>query len=411
MNGRLKGLIVLLALMMIGACGRAQEENVEETKNPGVGLEEIGQEAVPGAKEDHESRTESGGEPVSGSAAQDGQDIFYYAFSALETQEERRLYQEVLTSLVRRERETELSTLSIDLIDPVFQCVMSDHPEIFYVDGYTSTTYKLGSELKKITFSGDFTLEEEEIARRTGLLEKAAAGWLEGIPRDADDYETVKYLYEYLIEHTEYEKGTADSQNICSVLLNGRSVCQGYAKTLQWLCQKAGIPALLATGQANGGGHAWTVVEVDGEWYHVDPTWGDASYQGGESGYPKSAYPAINYDYFCVTTKQIERTHELGKAGELPVCTAVENQYYRREGLYLEFADLEQIGRIFAEAAGSGKAVVSFQCADDGVFDQVYQLLIEQQRVFDYLPDADGKVAYTDSREQRTFSFWLSSEL
>lgn len=404
MSRRLNGIIVLLICALFASCGRINEKtDVEPETFAGVDRE------TPEEMWESEPETESLTAVDETSVTKDGEaGIYYYGFENLETQEERRLYQEVLSSLQRRDVETELSTLSVELIDPIFQCVMADHPEIFYVDGYTSTTYKLGNSLRKITFSGDYTLEEEEIIERTGLLEVAAKGFLEGIPKGADAYETVKYLYEYLIEHTDYEREVADSQNICSVLLNGRSVCQGYAKTLQWLCQKAEIPALLVTGRANGGGHAWIVVYLDGEWYHVDPTWGDASYLGGEGAYPETAYPAVNYDYFCVTTKQIERTHELEAKQNIPTCTAVEDQYYRREGLYLESADSEQLERIFDEAARGGKTTVSFQCADDNVFDQVYQLLIEEQKVFDYLPEADKKAVYVDSRKQRTFSFWLN---
>lgn len=369
----------------------ASESGAEETTAPESGAEE------------ETARIRE--EPVLGQ--QGGETPEFYAYSTLQDPEERQLYQEILRSLQNGEKETELSTLNQDLLEPVFRCVMADHPEIFYVDGYTSTSYRLGSALKKITFSGDYTMEEEEIERRRGLLEEAVYTWLSDMPQEGD-YEKVKYLYEYLISHTDYELGCDDSQNICSVLLNGRSVCQGYAKAFQLLCQRAQLPALLVTGKVNGQGHAWNLVRVDGQWYYVDPTWGDASYRQEETGYPQSAYPAVNYDYFCVTTQQLSRTHEIGEEQMLPECTAVEAQYYRREGLYLETADLERVAEIFQKAVQGNAETVTFQCADDGVYEEVYRLLIEEQRVFDYLPGADGHVAYADSPEQRTFSFWLA---
>lgn len=328
------------------------------------------------------------------------------AFLRLETQEERLLYREILHSLLSCQ-ETEVSTLDQELLEPVFRCVLADHPEIFYVDGYTSTSYKLGNELKKITFTGDYTMSEDEIERRSGQMEDVLSEWLSGIP-DAGDYEKVKYLYEYLISHTEYELGCKDSQNISSVLLNGRSVCQGYAKAFQLLCQRAQIPALLVTGTINGQGHAWNLIMVDGQWYYVDPTWGDASYRQEETDYPQSAYPSVNYDYFCVTTEQISRTHVFAEGQKLPVCTAVDAQYYRHEGLYLEQADPEQIAAIFDRAAKQQTEIVTFQCAADSVYQEVYRLLIEEQKVFDYLPKAEGKVAYADSPTTRTFNFWIS---
>lgn len=339
--------------------------------------------------------------------AQDAAEVDFYACSTLESREEQQLYQEILRSLQNQETETELSTLNQDLLEPVFRCVLADHPEIFYVDGYTSTSYRLGSTLKKITFSGDYTMDTAEIERRRILLEEAVEQWLSDMPEESD-YEKAKYLYEYLISHTEYELGCDDSQNICSVLLNGRSVCQGYAKAFQLLCQRAKLPALLVTGKVNGQGHAWNLIQVDGQWYYVDPTWGDASYRQEETGYPQSAYPAVNYDYFCVTTEQITRTHSIGEGQKLPECTAWEAQYYRHEGLYLESADPERIAELFRKAAQENAETVTFQCADDTVYHEVYRLLIEEQRVFDYLPEADGRAAYADSPDQRTFSFWLT---
>ena len=336
-------------------------------------------------------------------------DTFYYAYTTLATQEEQQIYREILDSLLHLEAETELSVTDTALLERVFGSVMADHPEIFYVDGYTSTVYRLGNAVSRLTFSGDYTLDQEEIAKRCGMLEDRLESWLEGVP-EGNDYEKVKYLYDYLITHTEYKLGCTDSQNICSVLLNGISVCQGYAKTFQLLCQRMHIPAYLVTGTTGGQGHAWNLVSVDGQWCYVDPTWGDASYRQEEDGYPQTAYPAVNYDYFCVTTQQISRTHEFKDGQMLPECTATQNQYYRREGLYLEEADPERIKMIFDRAVQAGVDVVTFQCADDSVYRQVYALLIEEQMIFSYLPGEGTKVAYAESEKQRTFSFWLEQE-
>lgn len=391
-----KGLIWLLAAFMLAGCGTGRE-GTEPSEGTDTYREPV--------QETEESARETSGEV---SAVSVSEHSFFYAYGTLETQEMRQLYREMLQSLQNRETETELSTLNPELLERVFGAVMADHPEIFYADGYSSTTYKLGSTLKKITFTGTFTMEEEEIRRRQRLLDEAIDVWLAGMKPEMDDYEKAKYLYEYLILHTDYEQGAPDSQNICSVLLNGKSVCQGYAKTLQLLCQKAGLEALLVTGQVEGQGHAWDLIRLDGEWYHVDPTWGDASYlREGESSLTAASSPAINYDYFCVTTAQISQNHIIGQDQNVPVCTAVKDHYYRREGLFLEQADEEQIGSIFRRAIEKKQAVVTFQCADDAVYGQVYRMLIEEQKVFAFLPGENNQAAYTDSPDRKTFSFWL----
>lgn len=334
-------------------------------------------------------------------------EIFRYGYSALATEEERLLYREILRSLQEREEETELSTLNQDLLEPVFAAVMADHPEIFYADGYSCTSYRLGDTVRKLTFTGSYTMDGQEIERRAGLLEEAIDGWLAGLP-EGGDYEKARYLYETLIFHTEYQQGAQDNQNICSVFLNGRSVCQGYAKALQLLYQRAQLPAMLVTGEVNGQGHAWIVARLDGEWYHIDPTWGDASWQqDGQDFAAEGAQPSVNYDYFCVTAEQILKTHVPDEGQPLPDCNAVEDNYYRREGCFLEEADPERIGEIFRRAIDAGEDIVRLQCSQDSVYEEAYRFLIEEQGVFSWLPGTAGSVAYADNPQQRTFCFWL----
>ena len=340
--------------------------------------------------------------------AQDAES-FYHAYSCL-SGEERQLYLEILNSLLKYQEETELSIKDPDMVERVFQYVMADHPEIFYADGYEATTYRLGTELRRLTFTGTWTMAAEEVPARRTQLEETASVWLNGLPDGTDDYEKAKYIYDELIQRTEYEQGCADSQNICSVLLNQRSVCQGYAKTFQYLCQLAGIPSMLVTGEVNGEGHAWNLVFLDGDWYYTDPTWGDASYQRAEGAETTSLSETVNYDYFCVTTQDIERTHSIDDSQLLPVCSAVQDQYYRHEGLYLQSADLKTIDAVFAHAEQNGESMVRFQCADDAVYQEVYRLLIEEQGIFEYLPESETTAAYLNSDSERTFCFWVIAQ-
>ena len=57
------------------------------------------------------------------------------------------------------------------------------------------------------------------------------------------------------------------------VLEEGLAVCDGYSKTFSLLCNMENIDCYRVVGTANGGGHAWNKVKVDGEWYMCDITW------------------------------------------------------------------------------------------------------------------------------------------
>lgn len=332
-----------------------------------------------------------------------------YAYSRL-TEEEQALYLEIMRSLLEFEENTELSSLDTEEISRVFQCVLNDHPEIFYVGGYSYTQYTLANIPRKLTFTGTYSMDREEVKKKQERINDYVNQCLAEIPQGADEYETVKYIYEYLIGHTEYDASIGDSQNICSVFIDGRSVCQGYAKATQYLLQQAGICATLVLGRVSSGeGHAWNLVRIDGSWYYVDTTWGDASYQtvSGEAVYPEQRVPTINYDYLCVTTPQLDKTHIIDNVVGMPQCTSMEANYYVREGLYFTTVDEEQLTRIFSDGYDRGSAYVTLKCASREIYDKMYEKLIDNQEIFHYLDCPDGIVSYTDNDEQCSMSFWL----
>ncbi len=322
--------------------------------------------------------------------------------------EEQTLYLEIRDALTGYEEEVQLSSCDKDEISHAFQCVLNDHPEIFYVDGYTYTEYTLGDILRKITFTGTYCYDRDETLDRQEQIDNYVNQCLAGMPEGADEYTRVKYIYEYLIHHTEYDAQAADSQNICSVFIEGRSVCQGYAKATQYLLDKAGIFSTIVLGRVIGGeGHAWNLVRIDGKYYYVDTTWGDASYQAVGGSYPGEKIPTINYDYLCVPDSQMNLTHETDNVVSLPVCDSMEANYYVREGLYFTEWDPAQIESVFRREYEKGSDYVTLKCASYDVYSRMYGALITDQEIFRYLDCPDGLVSYSDDEEQYSMSFWL----
>lgn len=334
----------------------------------------------------------------------------WYAYYCL-NEEERQIYREIYNILCAFGEEVEISAKDTTQLADIFQCVLNDHPEIFYVQGYTYTSFTRGDRIARITLSGDYSCTQEEARKRQAQIDAYTSKCLAGIAEDASDYEKVKYIYEYLIENTQYNQAVEDNQNICSVFLHGESVCQGYAKATQYLLNKAGVFCTLVIGSVSDGeGHAWNLVNMDGNYYYVDTTWGDASYQVKEEiedAWNKGT-PVINYDYLGVTTEQLLRTHRIDNVVPMPYCVSTECNYYVKEGTYLEECDEEILQALFDAKMTDGKRMITLKCSNEEVYNRARSLLILEQRIFEYMHQSDGVVAYSDNEVQQSMSFWVT---
>ncbi len=408
-QGRLKKIYIVL-FMLLFLTGCSSEEILSEVPQTIV-LPEAQIDSLPG--QEAEETTAENDHTESCSLLEEGGSRF--AYESLDAQEQI-WYGEIEQALGEMTDTVKLSTEPIEQgldeldIDRIFQCVLIDHPEIFYTTGYTYTKYSRGDRTVGIDFAGTYSLSREEAVEKAEEIRGRASEWLADIPEDASEYDKVKAVYEKIIFSTNYDLDASDNQNIASVFLGNSSVCQGYAKATQYLLNHLGVMCTLVQGTVDTGeAHAWNLVRVDGDYYYVDTTWGDASYRM-EDGSGQEELPEINYDYLCVTTQDLLRTHRIESVVNMPECTATQANYYVREGAYFTAYDAEQMQSIFDRAWESGRTEITLKCADEECYREICGVLIDGQEIFSYMPENSGTIAYAQNGKQLSLTFWVTNE-
>lgn len=113
------------------------------------------------------------------------------------------------------------------------------------------------------------TYDNDDYQQMLNKINKAR----EGVGEDYDTYQ--KNLNELYKNDTNVRPG----QDWKSVLENGKCVCEGYSRLMQYFCYRLGIKCdILHTPKDMifAVGHSWNIVEINGEHYCVDATWGPA---------------------------------------------------------------------------------------------------------------------------------------
>lgn len=187
----------------------------------------------------------------------------------------------------------------------VVEAVYCDNPILFWVEPAYACKYDVNGRVVEIAlqYNETATKPEQSILKFNEEAEEilSVAQTLNG------DYAKEKYVHDKLVEKVTYAADAAMNQSAYSALVNGRTVCAGYARAFQYLMQQLGIPCYYCRGYS-GENHAWNIVELYGDYYNVDVTWDDTDNS--------------TYDYFNKTDEDLAKTHVRRSLSlNLPACT------------------------------------------------------------------------------------------
>lgn len=300
-----------------------------------------------------------------------------YYFKQL-TEEEQRVYRELLKGIRAREKEFYLTISDDDSIDRSYHAVLKDHPEIFWVhnrEKIYKTTY---SDSDYCVFTPGYTYTDSEIDEIQTAMEQSFQEVRALIPEDAGDYEKVRIVYTYVIDHTQYQTGE-DDQSIAGVFWKKSAVCAGYAGAVQYLLERLDIPCIYVDGSTKGSteGHAWDIVKIGQEYYYVDATNGDRpDFLNGDAAQLEE-HKTIIYDYLCPFPEEYEKTYTPSEELTVPACTAKNLDFYVLNQGYFEDYSWQDIYDYCKMRMDNGAAVVRFKFGSQEAFSEACRELLD----------------------------------
>ena len=213
---------------------------------------------------------------------------------------------------------------SQDYDDQVHEAIQYDYPDLFWV---SFSSFR----------APHYWITPEEKERRQQAIDRVVNPFLQSVPPHLSDYEKTKRALDWLTRHVAYDreglaeeekhgvKSPDDMRTIYGAFCLRKVVCAGYAVAMQYLCQRLGVESVYRVGGDDKDRHAWTMVKLDDEYYHIDATWNDGNNNDG------------SYPFFCTTDADMLTIWPIVEdITRMPVARSVKHNYYAKNGLFFE---------------------------------------------------------------------------
>lgn len=317
---------------------------------------------------------------------------FYYYHNL--TDEQKDAYISIYFSVLNFEEKCKVRVNKDDL-RVIIDAVHDDNSNIFWLtNGYLYTEYH---DYIEITYK--YRFEKSEAKKISKELDKEINRIISEMPNFLSDFDKELYIHNYVCNNTIYDKSTIGTtgQSAHGALLDGKTVCEGYARAIQLLLDRVGIKNYLIRGEANGPdgyvAHMWNIVEIDGCNYHLDATWNDSVFEKTQG-----------YFYFNVPDSYIMKTHRNFSIKNTN-CIYNSANYFVRQNTYVKtFTGFSAFANATANILKTGENKVQFLFENSSDYKRAVAELKKQDVLFKYVRESVGLSGRNLNKNQVTYS-------
>jgi hypothetical protein len=187
---------------------------------------------------------------------------------------------------------------------------------------------------------------------------------------DMTDYEKEKAVYDWQVKYVNFADDSLasipdnDEDEDVSYLPYGvlkyrEAICVGNATTFKLFMDCLDIPCMIIHSTEEGE-HAWDLVQIDGDWYHVDITFDSIS-----DGEPM-------YSYFNVTDAVKDDMGYPWDHDEFPAADSVKYNYAYMNSTYVK--DATEVPQLFKDSMKDGSTMIYVRCEQEDE-NYIYQIV------------------------------------
>ncbi len=187
----------------------------------------------------------------------------------------------------------------------VYVSVVKEHPELFFPKAQMSYSYTLSGEV--VSLQPRYYYSAQEIPAMQQEIDQVV-DQIKAMTDGLSEFDQLLVIHDWLAERMTYDFDVASSSELTSgrtaydALVRHQGVCEAYDFGFRLLANALGFE----TSYAKTAGHIWSMVKLDGEWYHVDVTHDDPSFSG-ENGTTIPTVPGlVSHSYFLVSDAAVQ---------------------------------------------------------------------------------------------------------
>lgn len=326
-----------------------------------------------------------------------------YSYKAITNEDTKNLYAQI---------ENECQKLTPDQIKctgklsekDIYEAIVAfknDHPDVFWLDNTFSYYHADGTTYVEISY----IVTDSELSEQQETFNTAVENFINNATMYSSEYEREKYVNDYIVENCVYDDAAAENDNTLGnsstaygVLVDGKAVCEGYARAFQLLCNKMGIECVSVAGMTGNVGHEWNCANIDGNWYQIDVTWNDTGNDIDKYYYfnltDEEMYYSHNVDDLFADIDEDNYHSDSNILGNLfvPKCSSTEYNYYQQTSPTL-YGFNEENDSIITDAlvnsARNGEKYFSIIIDTSLDYQDTYQTLVNDAYVVNYIEKAN----------------------